>query len=144
MSKHREPGRPPLTLALIDDIAALVAQGVPPRVAAQSLGVHGVVFDEWIAAGERPSQGRWRQRRLVLAVERAGALLEVELARALAESDDWRAAAHVLERRWPERWLRKSVNAREDLHEVVPPDPFAELDNVMPFKPPIKPPSTPA
>ena len=73
------PGRPPLTDELIGTIAKLVVMGVDPPAAAATLGVTATTYDEWMIEGKLNARGQWRQRRLMLAVEKALAQCETQL-----------------------------------------------------------------
>ena len=118
-SSVRGRGRPSkLTAEVIEQIERLIAAGVSGAEAAAAAGVPRTSFYRWMAAG-----GELRDR-----VERARAqseaVLVVRIARA-AERGSWRAAAWLLERRYPERWARPAD--RPLAREPVGKDPFADI-----------------
>ena len=139
---RRGHGHPPLTDQLTHSVSQLVVLGVPAKAAAATMGVAGEVFDKWIADGARNSRGKYRQRLFVLAVDKATAQLETQLIGKIrgAANENWQAAAWLAERRFPEKYVRKSVSADSEAGKqsganVPQLDPFRDLDdNVTPIR----------
>jgi hypothetical protein len=83
MPKRHNPdvGRPTLlTLEVRQRVERALADAVPVNVTAQRVGVGERTWHRWISEGKVRRPGRQ------------------------AAADDWRAAAAVLERAFPERW----------------------------------------
>jgi hypothetical protein len=126
-----------LTDELRDRITTVIRTGVSADVAAAAVGIAPRTYYRWMAMGETARSGCHRAFRD--AVDQAKAESEVELVSRLetaARNGSWRAAAWLLERRFPERWGRGSV--RTEASPAVDgqsKDPFEELDNVTPLKP---------
>jgi hypothetical protein len=142
-SDHRVSGRPALQDDLIETIAKLVVMGADPKAASATLGVTGDVYEEWMADGKENRRGKYRQRRFVLTMERSVAQFEVQGISKIRRSaeESWQAAAWLLERRLPEKYVRKSVSDQEQPTRgpgamVAQYDPFRDLDNVTPMRRP--------
>jgi Transposase len=74
--------------------------------AARSAGISPATYYRWMKAGERARGGA--KRDFYEAVRSAEAEAEVYAVAIIrrAMPEDWRAAAHYLERRYPQRWRR--------------------------------------
>lgn len=90
-----------------------ISQGMPLRVAAVAEGI------------SEASLHRWRKEIPEFAemVEQAIAVSEAKLIQKLSTNEDWRAAAWILERRFPEHWTKKehidmNVSRSEGLDEI--------------------------
>ena len=89
-------------------ICDYVAQGHTREVAAQACGIVSTTLYRWMKRGERQPDGPYGE--FCRALKRAD--LEAELAclrqiQEAAQNGDWRAAAWMLERRYPEKWGRR-------------------------------------
>jgi len=114
----RGRGRPSkLAAEVIEQIERLIAAGVSGAEAAAAAGVSRTSFYRWMAVGASCATG-WSGR------AESEAVLVVRIARA-AERGSWRAAAWLLERRYPERWARPAD--RPLAREPVGKDPFADI-----------------
>jgi hypothetical protein len=130
--KPREEPKP--TQAQRDAICADVRQGLTPLQAALVAGVTDAEFNEWLRAGR---EGQEPAATLLQGLAKAEAECELVIVGRVkvAAKDDWKAAAWLAERRWPERYQRKSIQGddapRSDSQARAPEDPFTELDNVV-------------
>ena len=134
---RRPPGRPTkLTPEALERVEQLVRAGTTIDVAAAAAGVNRATIYRWLAAGEKARKGT-HTRELRDRVERARAESEsVLVARigAAAAKGSWQAAAWLLERRWPERWMKPterplpeaSTPAAQDERDLDQ-DPFADV-----------------
>ena len=119
---------------LTDAIASQIKLGVPPRTAAACEGIEADTFTEWMARGARNGRGEHPYHKFRVAILKAEAECEkllVARIRQAASNGNWQAAAWLAERRYPERYVRKSVNGttiREpDLQDEPKPDRLDEL-----------------
>jgi transposase len=99
-------GRPTLlTPERADDLVLLLAAGASPARAAAAVGVGERSVTRWLRDGlrERVIEAR------AASPETAEALSEARLVVLIARAavHDWKAAAWLLERRYPERWARR-------------------------------------
>ncbi len=135
---HREVGRPALEDDLIKTISNLVVMGVPPESAAGAMDVAPLVHKEWMEDGEANGRGHYKQRRYYLAMTKAVAQCEAQLVSKIrtAANENWQAAAWLAERRFPEKYVRRSVNDEKIPSTPVAGNPFADLDNVTPMRRP--------
>ena len=123
-------------VALIDQVEELVVLGVPPVAAALAQGVTEQQFAEWITlanAGGRGSRSCVAFRdRIVTAEARCESVLIGRIRG--ASKDSWQAAAWLAERRFPSRYVRRSVSAEPAMSDSAMPasDPFAEVDDAAP------------
>jgi hypothetical protein len=129
---------------LREELCELVRGGVSVEVAAAATGVDLTTIDAWLARGESGGRGSgafmgFRQA-VMQARGEAEALLVGQIAKAAAEGE-WRAAAWLLERGFDGRWQRGSNRTTKQPPGAGSPvgadvgiDPWAELDNVEPFK----------
>lgn len=104
-----------LTDRLIDQFAELLSEGISQRTAHEALGIPERTFYQWLSDGraelEELPKKRWTLRgRLAEVVNQAVAIGEISLVQVIqgATSGDWKASAWLLERRWPERYARRS------------------------------------
>jgi len=120
---------------LIDKIAEMVGVGVPPMVASKAHGVDESDFVEWMRKGQNNARGHGNYARFYEQVIKAEADSESTLVAQIRMSSKWQAAAWLLERRFPERYLRKSVS--EPKPKPAPgfgADPFDAVDKVVPIQ----------
>jgi hypothetical protein len=126
----------PSTIAAICEI---VRQGVAPVEAALVVGVCEDAFVEWLRAGkegEEPAATLLRKLRQAEAEAELTVIGRIKL----AAKSNWQAAAWIAERRWPERYARRSIQGDDAPRRQDTPaaraldDPFAELDNVTPLR----------
>jgi hypothetical protein len=136
-AKRRRPGRPTkLTPEAIAQLEQLVRAGTTIDVAAAAVGVNRATIYRWLAAGEKARKGTYT-RQLREAVERARAESESVLVARIGQAaakGSWQAAAWLLERRFPERWMKPT---ERPLPEAAPgpteddrdldQDPFADV-----------------
>lgn len=109
LSRNKDPETGLFTSKLNDEVTDKICQaiqaGAYPETAAAYAGVHVDSLRNWLRAahGDPPNEEclRFAER-----VQQALATLEVQSAALVTKhaQDDWRAAAHLLERRFPERW----------------------------------------
>lgn len=117
---------------LRDRIALLIRAGVTVEIAAQAAGIAESTFYEWMERGRDAQSGQFRE--FYEAIEQARGEAEstrvVQIAQA-ANRGSWQAAAWMLERRYPERWVKPSRSqlAKGDEPEQ-PDDPFERLDEL--------------
>lgn len=121
--------------ALMDQVEELVVLGVPPIAAALAQGVTEQQFAEWITlanAGGRGSRSCAEFRDRVATAEARCESVLIGRIRG-ASKDSWQAAAWLAERRFPSRYVRRSVQAEPTGDGTLnTPDPFAELDDAAP------------
>jgi hypothetical protein len=122
-------------------VADLVRIAVPPVTAAAAQGVDKPTFEHWMQRGELRHRGYWRYQRFRHEVMTAEADCEVALVarvRAAAQEGEWQAAIWLAERRFGDRWLRRSVNAEPtDAPPQVSATAWSQLDeetNVTPIR----------
>jgi hypothetical protein len=126
---------------VVKAVADLVKIGVPPLVAAAAQGVDETQFALWMRLGEQNGRGQWRYaqfRERVLKAEADCEVLLVGRVRSAANDGVWQAAMWLAERRFGDRWMRRSVNESAPA-PAGPVDPFSELDgesNVTPLRRP--------
>jgi hypothetical protein len=126
------------TESLQRDICSLIRLGMWPREAALAKGVRPDVFVEWMARGKRGEDPACVE--FVFAIDQAEAEAEALLLGEVKQGrNGWQQAAWRLERRFPDRWTRRSVNEDERRATAERPprpssdDPFETLDNVTPI-----------
>jgi transposase len=110
-------------------IAAALRAGGTLELAPLATGVGERTLQRWLERGRRGGARNARQVAVLEAVERARAEAEVSLVATMQRQarTSWRAAAWILERRWPERWGRERALGPENGDE---PDPLDELDDL--------------
>lgn len=119
-----------LTDDVQDHIVRLIRAGLPIELAGQVAGVSRSSVYGWIARGASTSARDRPYREFAQAMERARAEGEAVLVARIqgaAHKGSWRAAAFLLERRFPERWARGGA-AGDDERDGSAAGPFDELD----------------
>lgn len=112
MGKARSPGRPSkLTAATKQKLTRAIALGATYELACQSAGIAYQTFRQWMLKGEAAQTGEYRDFvEAVRASEGRGAVLKLgKIDRAAL--DDWRAAAWILERRYPKQFGKAAVES---------------------------------
>ena len=101
------------TTVLAHQVCDLIAKGVPFGAAASGNGIHVSTLH------------RWRNEREEFAemIDQAIGVSEARLITEISTSEDWRAKAWVLERRFPENWSKRekmdlNVSKSEGLEEI--------------------------
>jgi transposase len=92
-----------------ESILELLRQGVPQQAAAHRSGITEKSFYRWLERGRNEEKGPYHD--FVLAVEAAHATAETALVLRIQTHSrkDWRAAAFLLERRFPDRWREHRI-----------------------------------
>jgi transposase len=135
--KKRPPGRPSkLSSDAIAQLEQLIRAGTTIDVAAAAIGVSRSTIYGWLKQGEKARPGtaaRTLRDRVEQARAESESLLVARVGQAAAKGS-WQAAAWLLERRWPERWMKPT---ERPLPEAAPTpaaderdldqDPFAEI-----------------
>lgn len=113
-------GRPTkLTPEPQERVVRLVRVGVAPYAAARACGVKHRTWYDWL---RRARAGEKRYAPLADALAGAHARLQAALTVQVraAAVENWRAAAWLLERRWPEDWGRRRRSVPEDEPPMAP------------------------
>ena len=124
-TKRQRSPKTRLTVALIDSISRAVAAGAPVATASRYVGIDQSTLYRWLrdgdTKGKRYELHRKLKRSLMEAREKAQMSLIADVrssARDVRDSDgnfvrrgDWRAAAWLLSRRWPDQWADPSRRA---------------------------------
>lgn len=92
------------TSDLQDRVCLLIAAGNTNRISARAAGLGVRTFYDWMNDDRAPYVGF--QAAVASARGQSEAILVSRVARA-ASAGSWRAAAWLLERRFPERWAKK-------------------------------------
>jgi hypothetical protein len=122
---------------LITEVTNLIKLGVPPLTASMAKGISEAEFCKWMEKGAQGGKGNWRYAKFFEAVNTAEAECEAFLVgkiRSIAGDGNWSAAAWLAERRFPEKYVKRSVNSKQQEEETGEADPFADVDNVMPLR----------
>ena len=100
-------------------IVTAIRAGNYAEPAARSAGISPATYYRWLRRGERAASGIYRD--FYEQVRRAESEAEVHAVAVIrrAMGDDWRAAAHYLERRYPDRWRRRESLEHEGAHCLV-------------------------
>jgi len=103
-------------------ICGYLACGLPVKDACNLASVSERTYRRWIAEGKLADTGR--KRKFWQASTRASSLAVSKLTGIVtaAAKKDWRAAAFILERRWPQEWARHvhaDITTDEGRKEVV-------------------------
>jgi hypothetical protein len=99
-----------LTPSVAERIVTAIRAGNYAEQAASAAGISPATYYRWMKAGEKAPHGH--KRDFYEAVKSAEAEAEVYAVAIIrkAMADDWRAAAHYLERRYPKRWRRHETH----------------------------------
>lgn len=120
-------------------IVERVRTGIPPESAAEATGVDGSTYYRWMAEGEdryeagKLVKARSPYREFREAITRARAEAEaIHVAHvASASSKDWRAAAFLLERSYPQRWRKRDTVYQAGPGEGDPSVPPARVEHTF-------------
>lgn len=138
----KEPAEPPEPVgvvcdeALISEVEQNVQVGVPPQTAVLAAGATEAQFSDWMKRAQRPAEDGSDQPYVDLAdaIRRAEARCEAIIIARIrkASTVSWQAAAWLAERRFPDRYVRRSVNERDAQQSGEPQtiDEFADIDDV--------------
>ncbi len=112
MPQPKRPGHAPgrqskLTPERQERIVALIAAGNYGVTACRAAGIAYQTYLNWLERGRQETEGPYVN--FLAAITRAEADAEQRLVEQIAAAvpTDWRAGAHLLERRYPDRWGRK-------------------------------------
>jgi hypothetical protein len=107
-----------LTPRIQEIICEVIAAGNYQKVAAQAAGLSEETVIKWRAKGRR---GIEPYASLERAIEQADRECEQSLVAKVmaATNDDWRAAAMILERKYPERWSRYRERAAFETGSIL-------------------------
>jgi transposase len=136
-NSSRRPGRPSkLSDDAIAQLEQLIRAGTTIDVAAAAIGVSRGTLYRWLKQGEKARAGT-AARELRDRVERARAESESVLVARIGQAaakGSWQAAAWLLERRWPERWMKPTERPIGDVPAAaaaderdLDQDPFADV-----------------
>lgn len=121
--KRRVGAPTKLNETVIARVVEALEDGATYEVAAMSAGIHRDTLRQWREQGTRDlADGKRTQfGDLVAAVQDASARAEVELIRQVRAHGhtDWRAPAWILERRYPDRWARRTSGG-DNLESMEP------------------------
>lgn len=103
-----------MTMEMRNTILLSVRCGAPIEAAMSFAGINRSTFYVWLRTGAKDrAEGRLTTRYAVFHrdYEEAVGACEVRLAKLVSQAaeNDWKAAMTMLERKWPERWARRSV-----------------------------------
>ncbi len=121
-------------------ICALLRTGVPTDIAFSAAGICRQTFKEWMKKGSLQSLGPFKEFNdaCIKALDEGHAILVSSIGKvAIASKEnpepDWRAAAFLLERRYPEVWGKREVQRLEHANADNKPlkiaIPFEELSD---------------
>jgi hypothetical protein len=121
----RRPGAPSkLTPEVQDGVCRMIRAGQRLEVAAAVAGVSDRSVRSWMAKGELAGATNARYRAFRVAALQAEAdaeaILVVRVSKAAA-AGSWRAAAWLLEHRFPEHWVTSSTGGKHDDNGVESP-----------------------
>lgn len=90
-----------------DKIISLLKKGYPPSVVCRYVNIGYPTFKDWLVKG---SEGDPLYEDFYFRVQQAEAIAEMRRLRKLErhERAEWKVNAWLLERRWPERWAKRS------------------------------------
>lgn len=130
-------GRPRIfDTRLGDRLCAAVARAVPVTTACRIEGISRATFYNWRALGEA---GEWPFADFYVQLQRAQAIAEASLLEHLTDGakDSWRAAAWLLERRYPARYgARQTVRVEKAPGEMSDAELEAEIARLGYTRPP--------
>jgi hypothetical protein len=128
---------PTCTKATTTKVVKLIRMGIPPSVAAEAHGIDQGEFVEWMRKGQLSGSGHGNFRQFYEEVCKAEADFEARLVSTISTASigDWKAAAWLAERRFPERYVRKPVSEASGPKPATgDADPWDQVDKVVPLK----------
>lgn len=113
--------KPSLTTEVLATIVGVIGGGGSLSSAARAAGIGKSTLSRWLALGKAAGAQRC-YKDLVTAIDKAEAQLEVTLCKRISDASehDWKAAAWMLERRFPERWARQGHIAASITTPIIP------------------------
>ena len=108
-----------LTPQVRDQIAEAIRLGAYAEQAAAAAGIASSTYYDWIKRGDAGEQPFSEFSEALRACEAQAEVAAVTVLRDAAQAGDWRAAAHYLERRHPERWGRRPQPQVEPVEEAT-------------------------
>lgn len=99
--------RTKLTIKIQNAICRHLKNGMSVKNSMKMVGIHESTFYGWMSRGEKETKGVYFE--FCEAVEKAKAESEkklVDIIRGAAEQGEWKPAAWMLERRFPDQWGR--------------------------------------
>jgi len=115
-----------LTPKVRERIVESIRAGAYAEQAARAAGIAPSTYYDWLRRGEAGEQPFSEFSEALRAGEAEAEVAAVANIREAANAGDWRAAAHYLERRHPERWGRRARPGLE--HAEVRGDAPADFD----------------
>lgn len=109
-----------LTPKVHECVVASIRAGAYAEQAAKAAGIAPSTYDDWIRRGEAGERPFSAFSEAIRAGEAEAEVAAVTILREAAQAGDWRAAAHYLERRHPERWGRHERQRAEHGGEARP------------------------
>jgi transposase len=108
-----------LTPEVRDRVVAALRAGNYRGPSARASGISEATFHRWMKRGDKAKSGIYRD--FHEEVLRAEAEAEVHAVAVIRKKmpDEWRAAAHYLERRFPDRWRRRESIEHEGTQRLV-------------------------
>ncbi|MBF0607433.1 MAG: hypothetical protein SFH39_00965 [Candidatus Magnetobacterium sp. LHC-1] len=106
IKKSKRPGILQLNSEIVDSLANFLRLGADKKTACESCGIHYDTFRRWMQKGEKEKTGIYRN--LYNVIKKALADNEIRLIAIIqkAAEVDWKAAAWMLERKYPDNWGR--------------------------------------
>lgn len=128
-------GRPPAFRPdVVHRVLQVLTAGGHLATAADAAGISAKTLSNWLGRGrnsDAPEDEGYRAFAAQVDQARGEAETRNIAIVAQAAQGDWKAAAWMLERGWPERWSRPSQRAGFDTPAAPDPlDPFAEVDEL--------------
>ena len=123
-----------LTPQVRERIAESIRAGAYAEQAARAAGITPSTYYDWIKRGEAGERPFSEFSDAVRACEAEAEVAAITVLRDAAQTGEWRAAAHYLERRHPERWGRRErhhVESRVEHADTTKEDFDAQVEELV-------------
>ncbi len=122
-----------LTPEVRERIVGSIRAGAYAEQAARAAGIAPSTYYDWLRRGEAGEPTFSEFSEALRAGEAEAEIAAVATIREAAQAGDWRAAAHYLERRHPERWGRGTRPGVEhaEVRQATPEDFDAEVEGLL-------------